>query len=36
VATIVSIQRLVDRARPDYGYPVSADIDFQKNYRAFL
>jgi len=36
VAAIVPIQRFVDRAWPDYTYPVPADIDFQKNYRAFL
>ena len=36
VAAIVPIQRFVDRAWPDYTYPVVADADFQKNYRAFL
>lgn len=36
VAAIVPIQRFVDRAWPDYNYPVAADADFQKNYRAFL
>ncbi len=36
VAAIVPIHRFVDRAGPDYTYPVPADIDFQKNYRAFL
>ena len=36
VAAIVPIQRFVDRAWPDYTYPVPADSDFQKNYRAFL
>ncbi len=36
VAAIVPIHRFVDRAWPDYTYPVPADIDFQKNYRAFL
>jgi beta-lactamase superfamily II metal-dependent hydrolase len=36
VAAIVPIQRFVDRAWSDYTYPVPADIDFQKNYRAFL
>ena len=36
VAAIVPIHRFVDRAWPDYTYPVPANIDFQKNYRAFL
>ena len=36
VAAIVPIHRFVDRAWPDYTYPTSANIDFQKNYRAFL
>lgn len=36
VAAIVPIQRFVDRAWPDYSYPLPADTDFQKNYRAFL
>jgi glyoxylase-like metal-dependent hydrolase (beta-lactamase superfamily II) len=36
VAAIVPIQRFVDRAWPDYTYPVPAGADFQKNYRAFL
>ena len=36
VAAIIPIHRFVDRAWPDYTYPVPADIDFQKNYRAFL
>jgi beta-lactamase superfamily II metal-dependent hydrolase len=36
VAAIVPISRFVDRAWPDYTYPVPADADFQKNYRAFL
>ena len=36
VAAIVPISRFVDRAWPDYTYPVPANIDFQKNYRAFL
>jgi beta-lactamase superfamily II metal-dependent hydrolase len=36
VAAIVPIQRFVDRAWPDYAYPLPADADFQKNYRAFL
>ncbi|WP_047491986.1 ComEC/Rec2 family competence protein [Terriglobus sp. TAA 43] len=36
VAAIVPIQRFVDRAWPDYTYPVPAEADFQKNYRAFL
>ena len=36
VAAIVSILRFVDRAWPDYTYPVPANLDFQKNYRAFL
>ena len=36
VAAIVPIQSFVDRAWPDYTYPVPADTDFQKNYRAFL
>ena len=31
VATIVPIQRFIDRAWPDYTYPVPAAIDFQKN-----
>ena len=36
VAAIVPIRRFVDRAWPDYAYPVPANIDFQKNYRAFV
>jgi len=36
VAAIVPISRFVDRAWPDYTYPVPANGDFQKNYRAFL
>ena len=36
VAAIVPILRFVDRAWPDYTYPVPANFDFQKNYRAFL
>ena len=36
VAAIVPISRFVDRAWPDYTYPVPANIDFQKNYRAFF
>jgi len=36
VAAIVPISRFVDRAWPDYAYPVPANGDFQKNYRAFL
>ncbi|HKE28938.1 MAG TPA: hypothetical protein VKB88_41595 [Bryobacteraceae bacterium] len=36
VAAIVPISRFVDRAWPDYTYPVLANGDFQKNYRAFL
>lgn len=36
VAAIVPIRRFVDRAWPDYTYPVPAEADFQKNYRAFL
>lgn len=36
VAAIVPIRRFVDRAWPDYTYPVPADAAFQKNYRAFL
>jgi len=36
VAAIVPINRFVDRAWPDYTYPVPANVDFQKNYRAFL
>ena len=36
VAAIVPISRFVDRGWPDYTYPVPADGDFQKNYRAFL
>jgi beta-lactamase superfamily II metal-dependent hydrolase len=36
VAAIVPISRFVDRAWPDYTYPVPAVADFQKNYRAFL
>jgi beta-lactamase superfamily II metal-dependent hydrolase len=35
VAAIVPIGRFVDRAWPDYTYPVPAEADFQKNYRAF-
>jgi beta-lactamase superfamily II metal-dependent hydrolase len=36
VAAIVPIRRFVDRAWPDYSYPVAASADFQKNYRSFL
>lgn len=36
VAAIVPINRFIDRAWPDYTYPVPAEADFQKNYRAFL
>jgi hypothetical protein len=36
VAAIVPIGRFVDRAWPDFTYPIPADLDFQKNYRAFL
>ena len=36
VPAIVPIRRFVDRAWPDYTYPVPATADFQKNYRAFL
>jgi hypothetical protein len=36
VAGIVPILRFVDHAWPDYTYPVPAEADFQKNYRAFL
>lgn len=36
VDAIVPIRRIVDRAWPDYSYPVAADVPFQKNYRAFL
>lgn len=36
VAAIVPIHRFVDRAWPDYSYPVHLDLDFQKNYRAFV
>ena len=35
VAAIAPILRFVDRAWPDYTYPVPANADFQKNYRAF-
>jgi beta-lactamase superfamily II metal-dependent hydrolase len=33
---IVPIHRFVDRACPDFSYPVAATLDFQTNYRAFL
>ena len=36
VAAIIPIGRFVDRAWPDYTYPVAASADFQTNYRAFL
>ncbi len=36
VDSIVPIHRFVDRAWPDFNYPVAATLDFQKNYRAFL
>ncbi len=36
VAAIVPIHRFVDRAWPDYTYPLPANASFQKNYRAFL
>ena len=36
IAAIVPIQRFVDRGWPDYTYPLPANLDFQKNYRAFL
>jgi beta-lactamase superfamily II metal-dependent hydrolase len=36
VAAVLPIQRFVDRAWPDYTYPLPADADFQRNYRAFL
>lgn len=36
VAAMVPISRFIDRAWPDYTYPVPAVTDFQRNYRAFL
>jgi hypothetical protein len=36
VASIVPIRRFVDRAWPDFSYPVPASLGFQQNYRAFL
>lgn len=36
VDSIVPIRRFVDRAWPDFRYPVPATADFQMNYRAFL
>ena len=36
VAAIVPIQKFVDRAWPDYSYPLPATADFQRNYRSFL
>lgn len=36
VAGLVPIRRFVDRAWPDFLYPLPATLDFQKNYRAFL
>ncbi|HEY4358328.1 MAG TPA: MBL fold metallo-hydrolase [Acidobacteriaceae bacterium] len=36
VDAIVPIHRFVDRAWPDYTYPLPANADFQQNYRAFL
>lgn len=36
VDSIVPIQRFVDRAWPEFSYPVAATLDFQLNYRAFL
>lgn len=36
VDAIVPIRRVVDRAWPDYTYPLPATADFQQNYRAFL
>lgn len=36
VAAIVPIHRFIDRGWPGYIYPVPAEADFQKNYRAFL
>jgi beta-lactamase superfamily II metal-dependent hydrolase len=36
VAALLPIRRFVDRAWPDYSYPLPAEADFQKNYRAFL
>ncbi|ADV82998.1 ComEC/Rec2 family competence protein [Terriglobus saanensis] len=36
VAAILPIARYVDRALPDFSYPIPAEQDFQKNYRAFL
>ena len=36
VDAIVPIRRVVDRAWPDYTYPLPAAADFQQNYRAFL
>ncbi|HEX3966793.1 MAG TPA: hypothetical protein VHW70_02395, partial [Edaphobacter sp.] len=36
VASIVPIRQFVDRAWPDYTYPLPATADFQRNYRTFL
>jgi beta-lactamase superfamily II metal-dependent hydrolase len=36
VAAIVPVQKFVDRAWPDYDYPLPATADFQSNYRNFL
>lgn len=36
VAEIIPIRRYVDRAWPDFSYPIAANADFQKNYRTFL
>ncbi len=36
VASIVPIHQFVDRAWPDYTYPLPANADFQQNYRNFL
>jgi glyoxylase-like metal-dependent hydrolase (beta-lactamase superfamily II) len=36
VAASVPIRRIVDRAWPDYAYPLPASADFQQNYRNFL
>lgn len=36
VAGLIPIRRFVDRAWPDFAYPLPATLDFQKNYRAFL
>jgi beta-lactamase superfamily II metal-dependent hydrolase len=36
VDSMVPIRRIVDRAWPDYTYPLPATADFQQNYRNFL